>query len=111
MEVRYGPGDPQYIGYSRNLSRSGLMVGARRVFAPGTVLNLEIKLLAGTFRLRGEVIWAREGPVEWIPTGRVGMGITFLDPPQEFLTALPEAARGNVSGGAGGPPGTGGGTP
>jgi hypothetical protein len=91
VEVRFGPSEPRFIGYSRNLSRSGMMVGAVRVFAPGTVLNLEILLTGGTFRVRGMVIWAREGPVEWVHTGRVGMGITFLDPPEEFLSTLQQA--------------------
>ena len=111
MEVRYGQDALQYIGYSRNLSRSGMMIGARRVFAPGTVLTLEVKVSRATFSLRGTVIWAREGPVEWIHTGRVGMGITFIDPPAEFLTALPEAARGKVTDGSDGPQGTGDGAP
>ena len=111
IEVRYGQGEPKYIGYSRNLSRTGMMVGARRVFAPGTVLTLDIRVSQAIFRVRGEVIWAREGPVEWIHTGRVGMGITFIDPPAEFLTALPEAARGNLTGGSEGSQGTGGAAP
>jgi PilZ domain-containing protein len=85
IEVRYGPDEPQFIGYSGNVSRSGIMVRAIRVFAPGTVLHLELKFPDGTFRLRGEVVWARQGPVQFLSTGRVGMGINFLEPPAEFL--------------------------
>jgi len=88
VEVRYGPDQPQFIGYSGNVSRGGIMVRAVRVFAPGTVLNLELKFPDGTFRVRGEVVWARQGPIQFLSTGRVGMGITFVQPSAEFLGYL-----------------------
>ena len=92
VEVRYGPEEPQFIGYSGNVSRSGIMVRAVRVFAPGTVLHLELKFPDGVFRLLGEVVWARQGPMQFLSTGRVGMGITFVQPPPDFLTFLERAA-------------------
>jgi len=88
VEVRYGPDEPQFIGYSGNVSRSGIMVRAIRVFAPGTVLTLELKFPDAVFRVRGEVVWARQGPVQFLSTGRVGMGINFLQPSAEFLGYL-----------------------
>jgi hypothetical protein len=91
IEVRYGPDEPQYIGYSGNVSHSGIMVRAIRVFAPGTRLNLELKFPDGSFKVCGEVVWAREGPVQLLSTGRVGMGINFLQPSEEFLGYLERA--------------------
>lgn len=88
VEVRYGPEQARHIGYSRNVSRTGLMVGAARVFAPGTILNLQLTFPDATFRLRGEVVWARAGSATWVATGRVGMGITFIDPPDDLLRAI-----------------------
>jgi hypothetical protein len=89
VEVRYGLEVPSYIGYSGNLSKSGVMVRAVRVFPPGSVLNLELKLPDGaSVRARGQVVWAREGPPQWVMTGRIGMGITFIEPPQELLDQL-----------------------
>lgn len=88
VEVLYGPDEPRFIGYSGNLSRSGIMVRAVRVFPPGTVLHLQIKLADGTFRARGEVVWSREGPVQFLSTGRIGMGITFVQPPEELMALL-----------------------
>ena len=98
VEVRFGPDEPTFIGYSGNVSRTGVMVRPVRVFAPGTILQLELKFPAGSFRMRGFVVWAREGGVQWLSTGRVGMGITFIDPPEEFLRTVPE------SGARAGPP-------
>src|SRR5437899_10747226 len=86
VEVRYGPEQPQFIGYSGNVSRAGIMVRAIRVFAPGTLLQLELKLPGGTVRVRGEVVWARPGTVAWLATGRDGMGISFIDPPAAILS-------------------------
>ena len=88
VEVRFGPDQPQFVGFSGNVSRTGIMVRAVRVFSPGTVLNLELKFPDGIFHVRGEVVWAREGPVQFLSTGRVGMGITFLQPPDDLLSFL-----------------------
>jgi len=90
VEVKYGLEEPRFIGYSGNVSRTGMMVRAIRVFAPGTILHLELKFPDAVVRLRGQVIWAREGSVEWLATGRVGMGVTFLDAPEDLLKRLPE---------------------
>ena len=94
VEVLYGKDRPRFIGYSRNVSRAGIMVGSTRVYAPGTVLQLQVKLPSGTFRLQGVVIWAREGSVQWLASGRIGMGIVLIRPPEGFLDTLQtEAAR------------------
>jgi hypothetical protein len=64
------------------------MVGSIRVFAPGTILHIEVKLPSATYRLRGQVIWAREGSLQWLQSGRVGMGIALIHPPSEFLETV-----------------------
>ena len=89
VEVRYGLEEPRFIGYSGNVSKSGIMVRAVRVFPPGSILTLELKLPGGTVvRARGVVVWAREGPPQWVTTGRIGMGITFIESPPELLAHL-----------------------
>ena len=88
VEVRYGVKEPEFTGYSGNISRSGIMVRAVRVFGPGVTLNLELKFADKTVKARGLVSWAREGNVQLLPTGRIGMGIKFIDPPEELLRAL-----------------------
>ncbi len=90
IEVHYGPDEPRQIGYSGNLSRTGMMVRAIRVYAPGTEIVLDLKFRTRTVRLRGNVVWARQGSVQWLHTGRVGMGVRFIDPPDD-LPALWDA--------------------
>ena len=86
--VHFGPEEPRYIGYSRNVSRTGMMVGATKVFDPGTVLQIELELPDGRLRTTGLVVWAREGPVQWLATGRIGMGISFLSPTDELMAGV-----------------------
>ena len=92
IEVRYGPGTPHFRGYSGNISRSGIMIRAIRVFGAGLILNLELDFPGKTVTVRGKVLWAREGSVQLLPTGRVGMGIKLIDPPTEFFAALEAAS-------------------
>ncbi len=88
LQVRYGPEDPAFTGFTGNVSREGIMVRAVRVFAPGTVLNMDIDLNGTLHRVKGRVRWAREGSARLLSTGRVGMGIRLIDPPAAFLEAL-----------------------
>jgi len=88
VEVRYGPAEPECAGYSGNISETGIMIRSTRVFAPGTLLNLELKLPDNTVKLRGKVTWAREGGVQLLPTGKVGMGVRFVDPLPPELAAI-----------------------
>jgi len=88
LTVRYGPGEVRHIGYSGNISQTGMMIRTTRVFEPGTLLTLEMELIAGTLCLNGRVIWARVGEVRWLPTGKIGMGIRFIDPPENLIEVL-----------------------
>ena len=95
LAVKYGIGRARHIGYSGNVSGTGMMIRTIRVFEPGTVLNVEVELLARTVRLEGRVVWARAGELRWLPTGKIGMGIRFINPPDDLLELLfPIAASG-----------------
>jgi hypothetical protein len=85
-------GRPARIGYSGNISTAGMMLRTPRVHPPGTLLTLEIRFPAAPMTLLGLVVWAREGPLSWLSTGRIGMGIKFLDPPEDLADMLKAAA-------------------
>ncbi|MGH9869832.1 MAG: PilZ domain-containing protein [Candidatus Polarisedimenticolia bacterium] len=81
IEVEYGqPGQMTFRGYSGNLSHTGIMIRAVRVFGAGTILDLELRFPHRLVKAKGRVKWAREGSVQYLATGRVGMGIQFLEP-------------------------------
>lgn len=54
-------------------------------FGPGTRLSLEVDLAPRAVRLRGLVVWTRAGDPRWIATGRVEMGLKFIDPPNNLM--------------------------
>lgn len=83
--VRFGPARPEHIGYSGNVSASGMMIRTTRVFVPGTRLHLEVDLGPRQIRLLGTVVWARAGDVRWLSVGRVGMGLKFVNPPENLM--------------------------
>jgi uncharacterized protein (TIGR02266 family) len=88
IEIHFGEREPRHPGFSGNISPAGIMVRTTRVYPPGTVLALELKFPEATFRLKAVVMWARQGDVQWLQTGRVGMGLRFVDPPPEMVEFL-----------------------
>lgn len=93
VEVRYrGKEGPEQIGFSGNISTSGMMVRTPRVHPPGTILAMEVRFPQRTIVLTGRVMWARTGPLSWLSTGRIGMGIKFVDPPGDLGDLLRGAA-------------------
>lgn len=93
VEVRYeANGQPQQIGFSGNISTSGMMLRTPRVHPPGTLLTLEVRFPQRTIVLGGRVMWARTGPLSWLSTGRIGMGIRFVEPPDDLADLLRSAA-------------------
>lgn len=89
LEVRFSDGrGPSLMGYSGNLSQHGMMIRTMRVFPPGTRLALELRFPDQAIRVDGEVVWAREGPLTLLSTGRIGMGIKFDEAPQELIDRL-----------------------
>jgi len=97
LEVHYAArGHAPQIGFSGNISNTGMMIRTPNVLAPGTDVEMELRLPDGTIAVNGYVVWARTGPMSWLATGRIGMGIRFVDPPADLVSRLRSrtAARG-----------------
>ena len=47
-------------------------------------LAIDLRFPSRSIRLTGRVVWAREGSLQWLASGRIGMGIKFIDPPDEL---------------------------
>ena len=89
LEVRYAAqGRASQIGYSGNISNTGMMIRTPNVLPPGTIVDVELKAPQETITLSGQVVWARTGPMSWLATGRVGMGIRFIDAPDDLVSRL-----------------------
>lgn len=85
------------MGYSGNISNTGMMIRTPNVLAPGTIVVLELRAPQERITLSGRVVWARTGPMSWLATGRIGMGIRFVDPPADLVSRL----RGQTAAAAG----------
>ncbi len=69
--IRYGLEKPELLGYSKDVSDTGIKMEARKVFKPGTLLLITV----------GEVTDIRKGRVMWAQSGMASqlgsMGINF----------------------------------
>jgi Tfp pilus assembly protein PilZ len=65
-----------------------MMIRTTRVFAPGTLLHLDLEATTRHLLLQGRVIWARAGGISWLATGKIGMGVKFVDPPDNLMGLL-----------------------
>jgi hypothetical protein len=92
LNVRFGVQEPTTAAHTGNVSARGFSIVTNKVFAPGTVLAVELKLPSGELvRTQAMVAWARRAP----PGLNVGtilgmMGLRFLSPPDQRYAAFVE---------------------
>ena len=85
-----GNGGPKtFFGYAKNISPSGMMIGATSPKEPGSRFLLEIPLpepINKTATCTCEVVWKRE----WAKhkSHDPGMGLRFLDLPEDIAAAI-----------------------
>lgn len=68
------------VGYTTNISATGMFVATIRPLPPGTELDVEVSDKKGSLRLDAVVIHARKVPATWQRIHPSGMGVRFLDP-------------------------------
>ena len=88
LPVRFGASVPELLGYTGNLSESGLFLATDRVAAEGALLGLSLELEHCKVPLRGSVAWSRVGRQ---PGREPGMGLCLVSPPpvyRQYVQAL-----------------------
>ncbi len=83
-----------FFGYMKNISRSGIFIATTNAIEPGEQINLEFQLpapLKGSVRCRCEVVWKR--PIGSHLPFEPGMGMKFLDMPEETSNQIEEWVR------------------
>ncbi len=87
IEVRFGPEQATDLGFTVDVSETGLFVKANRVYPADTYLVLELTLPdKRVLSLRGRVTWAKRVPPQLAPhVKKAGMGVELIDPPPEYL--------------------------
>jgi hypothetical protein len=85
LAVRFGVRGPERLGYSQNISESGLYIETNYVIDPGTDLQLEIDTPEKMFEMWATVVWARRYPLSFQRVMRGGLGCQFAFPSQEWI--------------------------
>lgn len=82
--VRFGPGGPQFAGFTKNLSETGLYLKTPKTFEAGTRLDLQIRGGDRVFEMTGTVVWAKMVPPRLAMALESGMGVAFDSPSAEW---------------------------
>ena len=84
LMVRYGVNGPEKTGFTGNVSETGLYLRTNAVFAPGSMLQVEIAFPERNWVLWGRVVWAKKVPPQLAHVLDCGMGVCFVDPPEDW---------------------------
>jgi hypothetical protein len=84
LQVRFGVEKANKVGFTRNVSKTGLFIQTNLPMPPGTILKIEVAFPTRTFALRGLVVWAKKVPARLSHLLVCGMGIRLVQPPPEF---------------------------
>lgn len=80
LTVRFGPKQPEHLGYTIDISAEGLFIGATTVYQSGGVLLVQLTTREGaTVLLRGEIRWAQKMPAQYAHKLKSGMGLRILE--------------------------------
>ena len=85
IRVMFGEAEPDKVGYTRNISATGLNVETNQAMAPGTGLQLVVDAGEQVFELWATVVWARRFPPRYAHVMRGGMGCRFVDTSPEWV--------------------------
>ncbi len=80
LTVRFGPTQPEHLGYTIDISTDGLFIGASTVYKSGGVLLLQLTNREGEIVLiKGEIRWSQKMPAQYAHKVKSGMGIRILE--------------------------------
>ncbi len=87
LNVKFRPigEDTAHVGYSTNVSATGMFVATIRPLKPGTEVDIELSDKEHSIHLDAVVVHARKVPPNWQRLRPSGMGLRFLDPSERSL--------------------------
>jgi hypothetical protein len=100
--VKFGMEKPDTVGFTEDISPSGLFIKCSTVLQPGTQLRIEMELSDHRIvMLTGEVVWAKKVPQNLLRLAKKsGMGIRLMqtgDDYKQYSTELENKIKGTVS--------------
>jgi hypothetical protein len=87
LQVRFGPDEPDMLGFTDDLSEIGIFIKTSRVVPPGTKLKIQVTFPdGGVVNLTGEVVWGKMVPPSMARfIKKNGFGVRLLNPPRTYL--------------------------
>lgn len=81
MRALYGPKIPSKVGFTSDISESGLCIQTFVVYKPGSSMLIELELPSGeVVRIDGRVHWARKVPPNLLRKVKyAGMGVKIVN--------------------------------
>ncbi len=85
--VRFGPEQAINIGFTGDISLTGIFIKTNTIYSPGSILKMEIELPdSKILHLRGTVMWAKRVPPTLVRhIKKSGMGVKIVQPPEEYI--------------------------
>jgi len=84
--VRFGPESAEKTAFTANLSERGLLLQTNYVYAPGTMLQVEVDPPDHpTFALLGRVVWVKKVPPRLQQVKASTMGLYFKAPGPDWI--------------------------
>ncbi len=89
QRVTYGIDKPLYKAPAQRLSPGGVFIATNDVvYAPGIELVMDVEIKGATYRVRGVVRHALKVEHQFVRMAKPGMGIEFVDPPEDLMRAI-----------------------
>ena len=80
LSLKYGVDEPKSIGFTEDISDTGIFIRSAVPVAPGTILIVEIKTLKNeVIRLKGRIMWAKKVPQNMMHRIKGGMGLVITE--------------------------------
>ena len=85
--LKFGRSEPEFLGFSGDLSHTGIFIKTNNVFRPGTHLAIDLVLPdESNLRLYGYVMWAKKVPASLIrQIKKGGMGVQLENISDEYI--------------------------
>lgn len=79
FQLRYGLEKPDKIGFTEDISDTGIFVKSPQVIQPGKILFVELRLRDDTLVLiKGRIMWAKRVPQNLMRKVKGGMGVRII---------------------------------
>jgi Tfp pilus assembly protein PilZ len=79
LQLRYGLEEPNKLGFTEDISATGIFIKTPVVMDPGKILFVEFRLAdASTILVKGRIMWAKRVPQSLLGKVKGGMGVHIL---------------------------------